>query len=125
MTARGSPSRQNRNPPANAVTRTGPSHVHQPDGRGGDSRSRQAGRARDGPATGTGGSVSWVVTGTSYVAASAWQPGHTRSVPTGLLVLAGTPIGDIRDAPPRLRDEIAAADVVAAEDTRRLRRLAA
>lgn len=39
------------------------------------------------------------------------------------LVLAGTPIGDPTDAPARLRDELAAADVVAAEDTRRLRRL--
>lgn len=42
---------------------------------------------------------------------------------TGTLVLAGTPIGDIADAPPRLAKELAAADVVAAEDTRRLRRL--
>ncbi|MFF3768028.1 16S rRNA (cytidine(1402)-2'-O)-methyltransferase [Streptomyces sp. NPDC001922] len=42
---------------------------------------------------------------------------------TGTLVLAGTPIGDIADAPPRLAAELAAADVVAAEDTRRLRRL--
>jgi 16S rRNA (cytidine1402-2'-O)-methyltransferase len=41
----------------------------------------------------------------------------------GVLVLAGTPIGDIADAPPRLAAELAAADVVAAEDTRRLRRL--
>ncbi|MEW2620679.1 16S rRNA (cytidine(1402)-2'-O)-methyltransferase [Streptomyces sp. NPDC048106] len=42
---------------------------------------------------------------------------------TGTLVLAGTPIGDTADAPPRLAQELAAADVVAAEDTRRLRRL--
>ncbi|MGL4175721.1 MAG: 16S rRNA (cytidine(1402)-2'-O)-methyltransferase [Dermatophilaceae bacterium] len=41
----------------------------------------------------------------------------------GVLVLAGTPIGDPRDAPPRLVDELRTADVVAAEDTRRLRRL--
>ncbi|MGW7046791.1 16S rRNA (cytidine(1402)-2'-O)-methyltransferase [Streptomyces avermitilis] len=41
----------------------------------------------------------------------------------GTLVLAGTPIGDIADAPPRLAQELAGADVVAAEDTRRLRRL--
>ena len=40
------------------------------------------------------------------------------------LVLAATPIGDPRDASPRLGDELAGADVVAAEDTRRLRRLA-
>ncbi|WP_407552391.1 16S rRNA (cytidine(1402)-2'-O)-methyltransferase [Streptomyces sp. Pv4-95] len=42
---------------------------------------------------------------------------------TGTLVLAGTPIGDVADAPPRLATELAAADVIAAEDTRRLRRL--
>ncbi|MEU9876725.1 16S rRNA (cytidine(1402)-2'-O)-methyltransferase [Streptomyces phaeochromogenes] len=42
---------------------------------------------------------------------------------TGTLVLAGTPIGDIADAPPRLTAELAGADVIAAEDTRRLRRL--
>ena len=41
----------------------------------------------------------------------------------GVLVLAATPIGRAADAPPRLADELAAADVVAAEDTRRLRRL--
>jgi 16S rRNA (cytidine1402-2'-O)-methyltransferase len=41
----------------------------------------------------------------------------------GVLVLAATPIGDPRDAAPRLAEEIATADVVAAEDTRRLRRL--
>ena len=41
----------------------------------------------------------------------------------GLLVLAGTPIGNPADAPPRLSTELATADIVAAEDTRRLRRL--
>jgi 16S rRNA (cytidine1402-2'-O)-methyltransferase len=42
----------------------------------------------------------------------------------GVLVLAGTPIGDVDDAPPALGRELAAADIVAAEDTRRARRLA-
>lgn len=42
----------------------------------------------------------------------------------GTLVLAGTPIGDPSDASPRLREELAGADLVAAEDTRRVRRLA-
>ncbi|MFG2178741.1 16S rRNA (cytidine(1402)-2'-O)-methyltransferase [Streptomyces abikoensis] len=42
---------------------------------------------------------------------------------TGTLVLAGTPIGDVADAPPRLAAELGAAEVIAAEDTRRLRRL--
>ncbi len=44
---------------------------------------------------------------------------------TGRLVLAATPIGDPADAPPRLARLLAEADVVAAEDTRRLRRLCA
>ncbi|WP_205471646.1 16S rRNA (cytidine(1402)-2'-O)-methyltransferase [Nocardioides sp. SYSU D00038] len=42
---------------------------------------------------------------------------------TGTLVLAATPIGRVEDAPARLASELAGADVVAAEDTRRLRRL--
>jgi 16S rRNA (cytidine1402-2'-O)-methyltransferase len=41
----------------------------------------------------------------------------------GVLVLAATPIGRVADAPPRLADELGSADVVAAEDTRRLKRL--
>ena len=41
----------------------------------------------------------------------------------GVLVLAGTPIGRSEDAPPRLARELAEADVIAAEDTRRLKRL--
>ena len=43
----------------------------------------------------------------------------------GVLVLAATPIGDPADASGRLIAELGGADVVAAEDTRRLRRLAA
>jgi 16S rRNA (cytidine1402-2'-O)-methyltransferase len=42
---------------------------------------------------------------------------------SGVLVLAATPIGRVEDAPGRLAGELASADVVAAEDTRRLRRL--
>ena len=42
----------------------------------------------------------------------------------GVLVIAGTPIGDPSDASPRLRTELEGADIVAAEDTRRTRRLA-
>ncbi|MDO5628282.1 MAG: 16S rRNA (cytidine(1402)-2'-O)-methyltransferase [Mobilicoccus sp.] len=41
------------------------------------------------------------------------------------LLLAATPIGDPRDASFRLVEALAHADVIAAEDTRRLRRLAA
>ena len=42
----------------------------------------------------------------------------------GVLVLAATPIGQSADAPPRLVAELAGADLIAAEDTRRLARLA-
>ena len=41
-----------------------------------------------------------------------------------MLLLAGVPLGDPADASTRLRDALATADVVAAEDTRRLARLA-
>jgi 16S rRNA (cytidine1402-2'-O)-methyltransferase len=41
----------------------------------------------------------------------------------GVVVLAATPIGDVSDASPRLIAELSNADVIAAEDTRRLRRL--
>ncbi len=40
-------------------------------------------------------------------------------------MLCGAPIGDVRDASPRLGEILARADIVAAEDTRRLRRLTA
>jgi 16S rRNA (cytidine1402-2'-O)-methyltransferase len=43
---------------------------------------------------------------------------------TGRLILLGAPLGNAGDASPRLRDALAAADVIAAEDTRRLSRLA-
>ena len=42
----------------------------------------------------------------------------------GVLTLAGVPIGRAEDAPPRLATELATADVIAAEDTRRVRQLA-
>jgi 16S rRNA (cytidine1402-2'-O)-methyltransferase len=41
-----------------------------------------------------------------------------------MLILAATPIGRVEDASPRLAAALATADVVAAEDTRRVRRLA-
>ncbi len=44
--------------------------------------------------------------------------------PSGLLVLCGAPIGNPADATPRLAEMLADADLVAAEDTRRLVRLA-
>jgi len=41
------------------------------------------------------------------------------------LLVAATPIGNVRDASPRLREALESADVVACEDTRRLQRLGA
>lgn len=43
----------------------------------------------------------------------------------GSIVLAATPLGNPEDASPRLRQALATADVIAAEDTRRIRRLLA
>ena len=60
------------------------------------------------------------------LAMQAWYEGRHRkrrqdeAVP---LLVAATPIGNAEDASPRLREALAAADVIAAEDTRRLRRL--
>lgn len=54
------------------------------------------------------------------------EPGPAPpEVARGVVVLAATPIGDVADAPRRLVEALAAADVVAAEDTRRLQALAA
>ncbi|MFC4122160.1 16S rRNA (cytidine(1402)-2'-O)-methyltransferase [Nonomuraea zeae] len=53
------------------------------------------------------------------------MPCHNGQVTRdGKLVLAGAPIGQAGDVSPRLREVLESADVVAAEDTRRLRRLA-
>lgn len=43
--------------------------------------------------------------------------------PSGLLILAGTPIGDLETASPALRRALVETDVIAAEDTRRLHTL--
>src|SRR6266540_3957296 len=54
----------------------------------------------------------------------ATPPALGRAVMTGGLVLVGAPLGNLADASARLRDTLATADIVAAEDTRRLARLA-
>ncbi|ORC15434.1 MULTISPECIES: 16S rRNA (cytidine(1402)-2'-O)-methyltransferase [Rothia] len=43
----------------------------------------------------------------------------------GALILGGTPIGNLSDASPRLREALASADLLAVEDSRTLRKLAA
>lgn len=42
----------------------------------------------------------------------------------GVLILGGTPIGNLGDATQRLKDYLASADIIAVEDTRTLRKLA-
>ena len=49
---------------------------------------------------------------------------RTVMVPSGTVVLAATPIGNVGDASDRLKALLADADIVAAEDTRRLYDLA-
>ncbi|WHU45716.1 16S rRNA (cytidine(1402)-2'-O)-methyltransferase [Gordonia sp. L191] len=49
----------------------------------------------------------------------------TSPLPAGALVLAATPMGRYDDASPRLVEALRTADIVAAEDTRRARALAA
>jgi 16S rRNA (cytidine1402-2'-O)-methyltransferase len=53
------------------------------------------------------------------------HPGDPDDPTSGRLVLAATPLGHARDASARLVEALATADVVAAEDTRRVRALAA
>jgi 16S rRNA (cytidine1402-2'-O)-methyltransferase len=48
----------------------------------------------------------------------------TAETGPGRVVLVGAPLGNIGDASTRLREILASADVIAAEDTRRLARLA-
>jgi 16S rRNA (cytidine1402-2'-O)-methyltransferase len=50
--------------------------------------------------------------------------GRAEGRTEGRLVLVGAPLGNVGDASTRLRETLAAADVIAAEDTRRLHRLA-
>jgi len=55
----------------------------------------------------------------------AGEPRAEPNASLGVLVLAGVPLGNAGDAPPRLAEALAGAEVIAAEDTRRLKRLAA
>jgi 16S rRNA (cytidine1402-2'-O)-methyltransferase len=63
--------------------------------------------------------------GTEKPRGNQWGRMEIVTVAQGTLILAGAPIGRLDDASARLRAALAGADVIAAEDTRRLRRLAA
>ncbi len=53
------------------------------------------------------------------------RAGSDAGAPAGRILLAATPLGNPGDASARLRDALASADVIAAEDTRRAHRLLA
>ena len=83
----------------------------------------ELGLAGSGPARGSGRPV---LEGRRHPhSIRTWHAESVADGTQGVLVVAGTPIGDPTDASPRLRAELEGADVVAAEDTRRTRRLAA
>ena len=72
--------------------------------------------------------LSWDVDLITFLAASDPEVGRRiaapaggRAVRCGRLVLCGTPIGHLGDASARLAEELAAADAIFAEDTRRAR----
>ena len=52
------------------------------------------------------------------------QPLASNEREEGILILGGTPIGNLSDASDRLRQALTTADVIAVEDTRKLRTLA-
>jgi 16S rRNA (cytidine1402-2'-O)-methyltransferase len=54
-----------------------------------------------------------------------WPAGPVPGSPAGTLTVAAAPIGQPGDASPRLAEALRTAPVIAAEDTRRIRRLAA
>jgi 16S rRNA (cytidine1402-2'-O)-methyltransferase len=64
------------------------------------------------------------VVGSRRGAGADHEPVTNGAAGAGVLTLAGVPIGRVEDAPARLATELASADVIAAEDTRRVRRLA-
>lgn len=57
------------------------------------------------------------------LSASAEQGRYLRQVPHGRLVVCATPIGNLGDVSERLRNTLASADVIYAEDTRRTAKL--
>ncbi len=70
------------------------------------------------------GDASAATSVTPPAGSASGQHGEPSEAHRGALVLVGTPIGNRGDASDRMRDEISAADLIAAEDTRRFLGLA-
>src|SRR5215469_9108398 len=130
MTACGSPSRLNRSTAPNTVTSSGPTQPQNaPPGIGGTSRTRSASRRVAVPPG--AGSIRVSVIEPHRMGwrrhrqpAMAYRGRGMKHSDPGTLTVAATPLGQPADASPRLAAALAAAQLIAAEDTRRVLRLA-
>ena len=131
MTACGSPSRLNRRIAPSTVTSSGPAQPQNVlPGIGGHQPGAQCVQARGGLAR-RGLDRSFRHRGTSYglrrragSRAMAYRGRGMKDSDPGTLTVAATPLGQPADASPRLAAALAAAQLIAAEDTRRVLRLA-
>src|SRR3984957_15525325 len=78
----------------------------------------------NGPGLTTGTTRSWMAIGVSLGGADIGVDRRLSVMTHGRLLLGATPLGQPSDASARLIDALGHADVVAAEDTRRVRNLA-
>src|ERR1700730_9377996 len=130
MIVRGTLSRLKRRNAPNAVTSSG---TTQPQtgrpGMGGASGARRAGRRELVSAAGCSASDAIIephrIGGTGHNVGSAMNDSAPKDSVSGTLTVAAGPIGRPGDASPLLAEALATTAVVAAEDTRRVRRLAA
>src|SRR6516165_3183659 len=135
MTACGSLSRSNRRNVPNAVTSSGPAQPQKAlPGMGGTSRARRAAR-RALVSSGAGSTRDSIIEPHRMGTADQWcqmrggkrryLDSEMKTTEPGVLTVAAVPIGQPADASSRLAEALAKAEVIAAENTHRLRRLAA
>src|SRR5262249_3568326 len=135
MTACGVLRRSNRKNVPNTVTSSGPAQPQNAlPGMGGTSRARRAARRALG-SSGAGSTRDSIIEPHCMGTADPWwqmRGGNRRYLDSemkttepGVLTVAAVPIGQPADASPRLAEALAKAEVIAAENTHRLRRLAA
>src|SRR5215475_1279851 len=135
MTACGALRRSNRRNVPNAVTSSGPAQPQNAlPGMGGTSRARRAAR-RALVSSGAGSTCDSIIEphrmGTAGQRCQMrggkgrYLDSEMKTTEPGVLTVAAVPIGQPADASPRLTEALATAEVIAAENTHRLRRLAA